>query len=36
MTEVELDKACESNPNCDCQCANCPLMGKYWNTELNH
>lgn len=29
MTEHELDKLCEQNPCCDCNCIKCPLFAKY-------
>lgn len=34
MTEYELDKACERNPNCDCKCMKCPLFARYQRSEL--
>ena len=33
MTEYELDKLCERNPNCDCKCVKCPLFAKYINSQ---
>lgn len=29
MTEYELDKLCERNPDCDGKCITCPLFAKY-------
>ena len=29
MTEYELGKLCERNPDCDCKCVICPLNIKY-------
>lgn len=29
MTEYELGKLCERNPNCDCKCIKCPLFAMY-------
>ena len=31
MTEYELDKLCERNPDCDCKCIKCPLFAKYYD-----
>ena len=33
MTESELDKFCERNPDCGCDCANCPAMGAWWKSQ---
>ncbi len=33
MTEYELDKLCERNPNCDCKCIKCLLFAKYMNSK---
>lgn len=33
MTEHELDKLCEQNPCCDCNCIKCPLFAKYMSSE---
>lgn len=27
--DFELDKLCEQNPCCDCNCIKCPLFAKY-------
>lgn len=29
MTEYELDKACERNPDCGCDCAHCTLFAAW-------
>ena len=29
MTEYELDKKCEQNPDCGCDCMRCELFGFY-------
>lgn len=34
MTEYELDRLCERNPDCGCKCAICPLMTKYQRSQL--
>lgn len=34
MTEYELDKLCERNPDCGCNCMKCPLMAKYQRSQL--
>lgn len=36
MTEYELDKACEHNPDCGCDCAHCTLFAAWVKSELNH
>lgn len=33
MSEYELDKLCERNPQCDCNCIKCPLFAKYMNSQ---
>ena len=33
MTEYELDRLCEKNPNCGCDCMRCPLFAKYYRDE---
>lgn len=35
MTEYELDKICETQPDCGCDCKNCPIFGKYIESQLN-
>ena len=34
MTEYELDKLCERNPDCGCNCLKCPLMAMYQRSQL--
>lgn len=29
MTSYELDKICERNPDCGCNCMKCPIFAKY-------
>lgn len=34
MTDYELEKICERNPNCDCDCMKCPFFAAYQREEL--
>lgn len=34
MTEYELDKMCECNPDCGCNCMKCELMARYQRSQL--
>lgn len=34
MTEYELDKMCERNPDCGCDCMRCELFARYQRSEL--
>lgn len=34
MTEYELDKFCEQNPDCGGNCTGCTLFAKWWESEL--
>lgn len=36
MTEYELDKACERNLDCGCDCVHCTLFAAWVESELNH
>lgn len=29
MTEIELDRICENNPDCGCECMKCAIFGYY-------
>lgn len=33
MTEYELSKLCDRNPDCGCNCMKCPLFAKYMNSK---
>ena len=33
MTEYELDKICERNPDCGCDCMNCPVFAQYYKSN---
>lgn len=33
MTEYELDKICEQQPDCGCDCMRCPIFAKYMNSK---
>ena len=33
MTEYELDKLCEKQKHCDCNCMKCQLFAKYINSK---
>ena len=35
MTEIELNKICEANPDCGCKCIKCPIFGKYIKSQMN-
>ncbi len=34
MTEYELDKICERNPDCGCNCMRCEVMARYQRSQL--
>ena len=36
MTEYELDKFCERNPHCGCNCIKCPAFTLYQRHELGY
>lgn len=29
MTDYELDEICSHNPDCGCNCMNCPIFARY-------
>jgi hypothetical protein len=33
MTEYELDKLCEKNPDCGCNCMKCPLFAEFQRSQ---
>ena len=33
MNEYELDQLCDQNPQCDCNCAKCPLFEEYVDSQ---
>lgn len=33
MTEYELDKICESNPDCGGNCMACPFFAEYYRNQ---
>lgn len=35
MTEYELERACERNPLCDCDCMKCALFAQRKRSEMN-
>ena len=35
MTEYELDKICENNPHCNCNCMKCGLFSQWIKSEMN-
>lgn len=35
MTEYELDRACERNQLCDCDCMKCELFALWKRSEMN-
>lgn len=35
MTEFELDKICERQKYCDCNCMKCEIFAKYINSNNN-
>lgn len=34
MTEYDLDKFCQNNPDCGCNCMRCPAFVRFHNEEL--
>lgn len=34
MTEYDLERLCEQNPDCGCDCMRCPLFAQHMNEEL--
>lgn len=34
MTEYELERFCERNPDCGCRCLKCPAMAEYQRSQL--
>lgn len=35
-SEYELDRFCERNPNCGCNCMQCPAMAQFQRHELGY
>ena len=33
MTEVELDRICSNQKDCDCNCMNCEIFARYMESE---
>lgn len=36
MNEYELDRFCERNPHCDCNCIKCQAFAMYQRHELGY
>lgn len=36
MTDLEMEKLCEKDPQCNCNCAQCPIMGMYVSSQLGY